>query len=292
MSSNTLVGSSALSISEEHKNREGIIGIIGTGTIGSMFVHCFSRAFSGRRLLVAGRDIDALSRLVESTPEASAVSVDELASEADHIFLAIPPEAYVAVLSELQHKLKREAVLVSVTNAISMNTVGRITGNPVVKVIPTVAQQVGRGCTLVVAGPDAIGEPVASVVRLISPFSKPLIISDDDSRTASNLAGSALALFAEFANQLVIAHDGRQGELDKRTLTEMAAETMIAVGTLVGAGYTLDQVITATAAPGGMTEAAVAVIRRGCSDVVNAAVDETFRQQKLLQRTLDASGVE
>jgi pyrroline-5-carboxylate reductase len=261
-------------------------GIIGTGTIASLFTNCLSRAFPGEAILLSGRNAAALAHLAKTVDEVVVVGPDWLAANADFIFLAVPPEAYTTVLTEIRLYLKSEAIVISLTNGIALSVLGTLVDNPIVKVIPTIAQAVGRGCTLVVPGPGGVGEPVDRVVRLLNAFSKPVVIDEADSRVASNIAASALAFFAEFANLLVSAHEGRQGRLDKQTLCSMAGETMGAIADLVAEGYTLESIIESTAAPGGMTEAALKVLRGGGLALTRATIDETFRLQALLQSQL------
>lgn len=262
------------------------VGIVGTGTIASLFVGCLSKAFPGRRVLISGRNGAALERLGKTVDEAVVVPVDRLAIDADFVFLAIPPDAYATILAEIRPHLKPEAIIVSLTNGIAMSVLGTLVDNPIVKVIPTIAQAVSRGCTLIVPGPRGGGEPVNRVVRLLTPFSKPVVIDDSDSRVASNIAASALAFFAEFASLLVSAHEGREGRLGKPTLFSMAGETMGAVSDLLADGYTLQRIIESTAAPGGMTEAALTVFRNGGPALVRSTIDETFQRQAFLQREL------
>jgi pyrroline-5-carboxylate reductase len=270
---------------------DACIGIIGTGTIASLLVRCLSRAFPGRRLLVSGRNHTTLSSILATTEAAIAVSLERLAAEANFVFLAIPPEAYPAVLASMRLLLRPETVVISLTNGIAMSTLGALVDNPIVKVIPTVAQAVGRGCILVAPGPRGDGQPVDCVVGLLSSFSKPVVIDDTDNRVASNVAASALALFAEFASLLVSGHEEMKGRLNKQMLVTMAGETMGAVSDLMANGYSLETIIESTATPGGMTEAALNVLRTDGPGLVRAIISETFRRQRLQQREIDTPSV-
>lgn len=263
------------------------IGIIGTGTIAAMLVHCFSRSFPDARVLIAGRNVLAVSELVAGARSAAVASYELVATEADYIFLAVPPEAYPQIVKHLQPHFRPQTVLISLTNGISLTTLGDLVKIPIVKVIPTIAQRVGRGSTVVIPGPRANGAVVDEVVSLLSHFSRPVVVDDRDSRIASNLAGSALALFAEFARLLISAHKGREGLLAQDALVQMTAETMGAVGDLVREGYDLQAIIDATAVPGGMTEAAVHILRSSCEVSVKAAIEETFSRQISVQQEVD-----
>ncbi len=96
---------------------------------------------------------------------------------------------------------------------------------PVVKVIPTLAHVVGRGVSLLIAGPGAKPEHVEAVRRVFARFSVPMVIDARDDRVASNVAGSALALFAALCDAFVSANAARAETLDRPALDAMMAET-------------------------------------------------------------------
>jgi competence protein ComER len=116
--------------------------------------------------------------------------------------------------------------------------------------------------------------------RFFSAFSRPILIDDRDSRVASNVAGSALALIASFCEAFVEANAARAVTLDRAELTAMMAETLGAVSALVQHGYGFAEIVRDTATPGGATEAALgAASTLSASDIVEA----TFRWQATMQ---------
>jgi competence protein ComER len=87
-----------------------------------------------------------------------------------------------------------------------------------------------------------------------------MLIDARDDRVASNVAGSALALFAAMCDAFVSANCAKTQALERPMLDAMMAETAGAVAALASAGYTWSAIVHATATPGGMTEAALDVL--------------------------------
>src|SRR4029079_9917549 len=133
---------------------------------------------------------------------------------------------------------------------VSLAAIAERVRRPVVKVIPTLAHVVGRGVSLIVVGPGAEAEHVDTVRRVFTRFSVPMLIDARDDRVASNVAGSALALFAAMCDAFVSAKWAKTQALERPMLDAMMAETAGAVAALASAGYTWSAIVHATATPG------------------------------------------
>jgi pyrroline-5-carboxylate reductase len=152
-----------------------------------------------------------------------------------------------------------------------------------VKVIPTLAHVVGRGVSLLVAGPGAKAEHVDLVRHVFTRFSIPMLIDARDDRVASNVAGSALALFAALCDAFVSANAAHAQALERPVLDAMMAETAAAVAALASAGHAWSDIVEATATPGGMTEAALDVLMSRFPQVAEEMVAATFARQAEIQ---------
>lgn len=255
------------------------IGILGTGRIARVLA---AASASHVNVMVWGRNGEALAALTNTNPSLRAASFDE-AAEADLVALAVPPQAYREMLQRLAPLLPAQAIVVSLTNGVALDEIGGLVVNPVVKVIPTIAQSVSRGVTLIVAGPRASAEHVARVTGWLACFSAPQRVEESDIRVASNAAGSAVALMAAFASAFAQANAARAIHLTQAELERMTAETLGAVGDLARAGVPLDAMVETTATPGGVTEAALDVLRSVAPDLCRLMVEASFARQNELQ---------
>jgi pyrroline-5-carboxylate reductase len=110
-----------------------------------------------------------------------------------------------------------------------------------------------------------------------------VIAQDSDCRALSNLAGSGLAIAAEFARLCVSANEGALSFVGREMLDAIMAETFSAVAALHAGGRSFEAIITETAVPGGMTEAAITMLRNDGRIVIEAMMQETFRRQAFLR---------
>ena len=261
-----------------------VIAVIGGGRIGGTLLRAAARFAPHLPLVLATRDPKAAATLAAEVPGLTLASPDEAAARADLLMLAIPPEAYLPVLGAIGARMRPSAILVSLTNGVPLETIGQRIANPVVKVIPTMAHIVGRGVALVTPGPRAGAGEVERVREVFSTFSRPQIVDEADIRAASNVAGSGLALIAGWCDAFVAANAARTPGLDRDALAVMLAETLGAVSDLVREGHAFSEIVERTATPGGMTAAALEILRAA---PIDAAVEETFRRQAGMRGAFD-----
>ena len=265
---------------------EGAIAVIGTGRIGSVLARAFDGA--GREVIVAGRNQKVVEALATSCQKARALPIRDAAALAAILVLAVPPEACVPVLASCTDVLPAGAIVVSLTNGVSLDVLGVVTTHPIVKLVPTLAQSVGRGVMPVMAGPNAMTAHIEAVMAVAALIGKPVLIDDADTRVASNVAGSALALVARFGEAFVTANTARARHFGSADLTTMMAETFGAVSDLVARGHSFAEIIAATATPGGVTEAQLAVLNADLSALSERIVEASFARQNALQTTSQA----
>jgi pyrroline-5-carboxylate reductase len=234
-------------------------------------------------LLAASRRASQLEKLRSEISGLVAASLERLAQRADLIVLCVPPDAHLSLCDRIAPHLGHRAIVVSVANSVPFAAIAERVRRPVVKVIPTLAHVVGRGVSLLVAGPGAEAEHVDAVRNVFARFSVPMLIDARDDRIASNIAGSAVALFAALCDAFVSANAARAQVLDRPTLDAMMAETAGAIGALASAGYGWSDIVHATATPGGMTEAALDVLTSRFPQIAEDMVAATFARQAEIQ---------
>jgi pyrroline-5-carboxylate reductase len=262
-------------------------GVIGTGSLGTTLLRAVKFYAPEIELIAASRDPfrgDALRRQI---PGLVVVSPEELASDSKLVVLCVPAEAYLPMVDRIAPHLGPQAIVISVTNTVALDAIAARVRAPVVKVIPTLAQVVGRGVTLLVAAPGAKSEHIEAVSAVFGRFSLPMVIDGRDDRVASNIAGSALALFSAACEMFVSANSARAVTLDRATLDAMMAETLAAIAALAKAGYGWSDIVRATATSGGMTEAALDVLTASFPKVAEGMVEATFVKQVELQNRRD-----
>ena len=264
------------------------LGIIGTGRLGTTLLRAAATHAPEIRLLAASRDPSQAETLRGEIPGLVATSPEDLAQTSDLVLLCVPPDAYLPICDRIAPHLRPNTILVSVTNSVPLASIAERVRVPVVKVIPTLAHVVGRGVSLLVAGPGANPDDVDAVRRVFARFSVPMLIDGRDDRVASNVAGSALALFAALCDAFVSANVARTETLGRPMLDAMMAETAAAVAALAKAGYGWSDIVHATASPGGMTRAALDVLTSRFPQIADDMTAATFARQAELQNRKQA----
>lgn len=257
--------------------------ILGTGRLAAVLARASASASSLHEIALMGRNEAARDEIIAANPRL--LRGDPIfASHTDLVVPAVTPQAYEQVIRSLGPHLSPSAIVVSVTNAVALDEIAQWTSNPVVKVIPTIAQLVRRGATPVVAGPGAGASHIRIVTEWLGGFSLPVEVAECDVRVASNVAGSAVAAIACFARAFVVANARCAHGLDRASLETMMAESLVAVGELALAGINFDQAIDTTATPGGVTEATIGPLANAIDDICREMVATSFRCQARLQR--------
>src|SRR4051812_14837952 len=182
------------------------LGIIGTGSLGSALLRAASRFAPDLVLIASSRDPSRIELLRREIPALKGATSEDLARASDLVLLCVPPEAYLPVIGGIAGCLRPQTVLLSVTNLVALEANAEGVAVPVVKLVPTMAHVVGRGNALLIAGPRAGADHIEAIRQVFARFSKPTVIDPADDRVASNISGSALALFAALAESFVAAN--------------------------------------------------------------------------------------
>lgn len=266
--------------------RKQAVAIIGTGTIGSMLLRASARFAPGRFLLLASNTRpEPLQGLMANVPGLQTGKAGEIASSADIVIVCVQPQRYLAAIDDIAPSLRAGTILVSVTNGASLEAIAARTSAPIVKVVPSVAHAIGRGIALVTKGPRASATDVEAVRRFFEPFSRPIEISSEDNRIATNITGCGPALLSSFCQELVRANADRAVSIDAETIGTMMKETFAATAALIETGSEFAKITAEAATNGGMTQAALDVLSGGLPELLGRMVDATFERERKLQAT-------
>jgi pyrroline-5-carboxylate reductase len=255
------------------------LAIIGTGRLGTTLLRAAAAYAPELALSATARRRAPLEALRREIPSLTIGAPEEIIRAADLVLPCVPPGAYRTLIASIAPHLAPDAILVSVTNGVPLAAIAEHVRAPVVKVIATIAHTVGRGVSLLTAGPGAQPEHIETVRRVFARFSLPVVVPEQDDRVASNIAGSALALFAMLGEIFVAANARRAVALDRAVLDAMMAETLAAIAALMQSGHSWHDIVAATATPGGMTQAALDVLAGRFPDLAEDMVAATFARQ-------------
>jgi pyrroline-5-carboxylate reductase len=262
-----------------------VVGIIGTGAVGAMLVRAHARFGQGTDFIVeaANRSPARLEALRATVPGLRIASAEDVAARAAISILCLPSRPYLEEAARLATQMPAEAVFVCISSGVHLSALAEVVPRPIVKMVPSLAHEAGRGVSLLIPGPRATQAHVDLVRAFMAPISVPLQITEADARIATNITGCGPAIMAAFAELLASSAGPFASALGERELLAMSTETLAGVAALLEQRWSLPQITKEVATVGGTTEAAVAVLRARLPEVLEAMHEATYEREAALR---------
>ena len=231
------------------------IGFVGTGRMGAMLV---------RALLGASQPVDeeiwASNRSPEKLADLSTLFARlrtgtslEVARHCRTLFLCVRPEDTVAALEEIRPTLTPAHVLVLITNIIELKQLAAAVPCRTAKVIPSYAQFVRGGVSLLIPGPRCRPKEMAYLRDLFERISRTYEVTESQSRAATNVVSCGPAFLARFCSEWAAAAHEIPPGIPLADCEMMVWETVRAAADLPRAGIAAREILDEVSTPGGMT---------------------------------------
>lgn len=237
------------------------IGIIGTGSMGSMLVRSFieSSAAGPEEIIASSRTAESLLALATETGIRCGRDNREVVEEAEVIFLCVRPSEIRDVLLDLKEDLSQEKVLVSIAAGVGLGDLQTWTAARVARVIPTLTSEILKGASLVAFGERATGADREVVLALFNAIGRAVEVREEDFEALTLITSCGPAFVAALMEEFAAAA-ARQGGIRPDLAELLVKETLIGTAGLVDAS-SFEEVVSRVATPGGITEKGVAAIR-------------------------------
>jgi pyrroline-5-carboxylate reductase len=175
-----------------------IVGVIGTGNMGSALVRGWSRAAPGVRLLVWDKLPSAVQRLADCEGVVPAVSAARLTAEAAFVVVVVKPKDAGEVLRTIGSSLRAGQILISSMAGVELEQIRRLSGpDPALfRVMPNLGVEVGAGTVAVAAEPGAPPEIAQQVVDLFSVLGVTVLVPEGMLDAVTAVSGTGPALLA------------------------------------------------------------------------------------------------
>lgn len=262
------------------------IGIIGYGSMGRMLVEKIlaSKAASAENLLVANRTLEKIVHLKDRCTVCE--SNQELATEADIVFLCVRPGDMKDILLEIKDCLKEDALLVSLNGSIMFEQIEQICDNKIAKVIPSVTAEVNQSQTLVCYNERVIGVDKECLIGLLSCMGMVIELPEQEMGMGSELVSCMPGFIAAIFQELCTSAK-KHTTLSENEIARMVLHTMVGTGTLMlEKEYSFEDVIAKVATKGGITEEGTKVIAEEFPKVADEVFDKTLEKRR--QTTIKA----
>lgn len=182
------------------------IGFIGAGNMATAIINGIltNKAKDAEDISVFDLDAEKLSLMKEKGTD-TVSSCKELAAKSDIIVLAVKPQNYDEVLSDIKDSVKDTTVVVTIAAGISIEYVRRGLGKncPAVRVMPNTPLLLGKGATAVCRSENIGDDDFEEVFRMFSLSGDAVILPEDQMNAVIAVNGSSPAYVYLFAKSMV-----------------------------------------------------------------------------------------
>ena len=182
------------------------IGFIGAGNMATAIINgiLFNKAKEPSQLSVFDLDAEKLSVMAEKGVD-TVSSCRELAEKSDVVVLAVKPQNYDEVLSDIAPAVKDSTVMVTIAAGISIDYVRRGVGKncPAVRVMPNTPLLLGEGASALCRSENISDEDFEEVYRMFALSGEAVILEEKDMNAVIAVNGSSPAYFYLFAKAMV-----------------------------------------------------------------------------------------
>ena len=254
-----------------------VVGFAGSGNMAAALARGWSR--SGARpeeMLFTDSGSGRAAELAAEVGGERCESIAEMAERSDLVVLAVKPAGLDAVAPEIAG---RPGVVVSVLGATPLERlVPALEPTPVLRTMPNLAVEIGRGVVCHAAPPGARPPAVDSALELLGAIATVVAVDESELDPATAVMGCAPAYLALAVEALIAAgvEAGLEPELSSRLVSEAAAG--VGEHLLVREPGAMQDAI---ASPGGSTEAGLdELAERGVHDAFKAAVSASLERMR------------
>lgn len=215
---------------------------------------------------------------------------EETASGIDVLILAVKPHLIEDILKPLDEWLKPDALIISVAAGLPINFIeNSIPGRPVVRVMPNVAGQIGKGVSVAIGNEAAIEKDVHPIVDRLMKVMGPIYWIEDEKLMGAVTAVSGSGPAYVFLLCEALSRAGQAEGLPADLAEKLAVATVAGSATFLersvrdetGDAESLRRSVTS---PGGTTQAALDVLmgEGGLPTLIRNAVSAAERRSRQL----------
>lgn len=265
------------------------IGFIGYGSMGSVILNGFldSGMLKPFNITVSTRTRSKLTEFEKNYPEVE-IAQDNIqtAQNSDIIFLFTGTSDVKKVIEEIKTYLSEKTHLVYISAALGMDMVGTIFDGKITKVIPSVTSEVHEGVSLICHNKSVSIEESDFVDNLFRTVGDVKIVEEADLDVGADITSCSPAFIAKIFQEFSIEASNNS------TFSREEAEKMI-ISTLYGTskllyekGYGIDDLISAVATKGGITEEGVKILDSELPELFNKLFKTTIKKHQIIRKEL------
>ncbi|MBS4795561.1 MAG: pyrroline-5-carboxylate reductase [Clostridiales bacterium] len=240
---------------EGNRVENTVLGFIGAGNMATAIINGIVSTETMRPSQIAVFDVnEEKCAYFKQIGVQAASSASELASACSIIVLAVKPQNFEEVLTEIKEQVTEQKLMVSIAAGISTDYIRTTLGCqcPVIRTMPNTPLLLSQGATAMCRSQGVTDEMFETVEEFFSSCGTVSELEESQMNAVISVNGSSPAYFYLFAKAM-LDNAEKQG-IEKEVALPMIAQTLIgSAGMLVYSGKTPDELIEMVSSPGGTT---------------------------------------
>jgi competence protein ComER len=246
------------------------IGVIGTGNMGTILIEALleAKAVSPADLTITNRTLSKAFSLKDKYDGISvADSAEQVAREADAIFVCVKPLEFHQVITAIKPFINSSQCVISITSPVSVRQLEFMLDCSCARFIPSITNRALSGVSLLSFGERSCPAWIETLTDLASRISTPVRIENEITRVASDIVSCGPAFFSYLARSFI---DGacKTTKIDEETATLLTEKMLVGLGDLLKKEiYTLPSLQEKVCVKGGITGEGIKALEAGVGDM-------------------------
>ena len=259
------------------------IGFIGCGNMGQAMVSGMlaSGKVKTEDLIISDKTLEARVKLKDKYGAYVTESNTEVAMISDVIFLAVKPQFYEEVITEIKQSVWSEKILVAIAPGKTFAWIEEVLGKPakIVRAMPNTPALVKEGMMGICGNEQVTNDELMTVSNLCAGFSKVEVVSEPMLDVVTAVSGSSPAYVFMFIEAMADA--AVEGGMPRKQAYTFAAQAVLGSAKMVlETGMHPGELKDLVCSPAGTTIQAVRVLeekgmRAAVMDAMKACLDKS-----------------
>lgn len=264
------------------------IGFIGCGNMSQAMIGGVvnSEIFQGKNILVSDLNKNSLETVANKYGVFTTTNNLEIAKESDILILAVKPNLYGVVISQIKETVKNNVIIVTIAAGKSIESTEIAFGKniKIVRVMPNTPALVGEGMSSMVPNKLVEAHELDEIRRIFESFGKTEVVEEKLMDVVTSVSGSAPAYVYMFIEAMA---DGAVLDgMPRDKAYKMAAQTVLGAAKMViETGMHPGQLKDMVCSPGGTTIEAVTILEeKGLRNAVITAMRRCTEKSKEMSK--------
>lgn len=236
-------------------------------------------AIEQKQLVISTGTVSKLESLKTMYPDIQVLENNSyVAQRCSVIFLCVGTLQVQTVLSDIVTSFQKDVHLISISGGLEIDSIEKIYGGALTKIIPTIIAEVNEGVTLVCHNSKVDIFKQENLDRLLSRIGRTKIISESQFEVGSDFTSCAPGLFAAICDQFIKIGISK-GEFSYEEASDMLLHTLYGTSKLLLQNKeNFGSLIRRVATKGGATEGGVSVLEEHLPEIFEKVFEITIQR--------------